>query len=134
PDEDRVERIAHLVRCPQCLGQSIAESPAPIARDMLRTVEERVAAGWSDRQIIDAFRASFTDVILLDPPARGANLLLWLVPGLAVGVGVMMMLGRRRSPPPLPAPPAPSLPPPAGEPGVPERAGTVFRLPGRRHE
>ena len=52
-------------------------------------VEERIAQGWSDEQIIDAFVASYGEWILLDPPIAPATALLWLIPAAGVAVGVL---------------------------------------------
>lgn len=101
PERDRAADIGARLRCPQCQGESIAESPAPIARDMMALVEELVAQGYSDRQVIDTVLDSYTGAVLLDPPRSGVTLLLWLTPLLGIIAGVAVVWGRRRrtSPP-----------------------------------
>ncbi|MGB8360286.1 MAG: cytochrome c-type biogenesis protein CcmH [Acidimicrobiia bacterium] len=42
------------------------------------------------------FRARYGEGILLDPPFSGKTLLIWILPILAVGGGVWMILTRRR--------------------------------------
>lgn len=89
--QDRVERIGSLIKCPVCQGESIANSPATMARDMMDLIGARVDAGRSDDAIIDELLSSFTGAILLDPPVSGSTLLLWLAPLGAVLVGIAVI-------------------------------------------
>ena len=107
---DRVEAIGSRIRCPVCQGESIADSPSQLAEDMMDLVAERVASGAGDQQIIDELLASYTGALLLDPPASGSTLVLWLAPLAAVGVGVGIIQWWRRHPGPEPATEAPSAP------------------------
>ncbi len=95
--EDRVASLGASIRCPVCQGESILDSPAETAKVMMDIVEEKVASGESDQQIIQYFTGRFGDGILLDPPLSGKTLLVWIVPLLAVGGGIWMILSRRRA-------------------------------------
>lgn len=97
-DEDRARAIGSRVKCPVCQGVAIADSPSETARAMMDVVEERIAEGWSDDQIIDYFSERYTDSIVIDPPFAGNTLLVWLLPLLAVVAGVFMILTRRKAP------------------------------------
>lgn len=90
-DTDRVQAIGERIKCPVCQGESIATSPAQMARDMMSLVAERVAAGDDDQSIIDQLLSSYSGAVLLDPPASGPTLILWLAPlgVLVVGLGVI---------------------------------------------
>jgi cytochrome c-type biogenesis protein CcmH len=99
-DADRVEAIGERIKCPVCQGESIANSPSQLARDMMAVVEQRVAEGESDQAIIDELLASYSGAVLLDPPASGWTLVLWLAPILALGGGVAVILWWRRHPGP----------------------------------
>jgi cytochrome c-type biogenesis protein CcmH len=96
--EDRVEGLGLRIKCPVCQGEAIYASPAETARAMMEIVEEKVAAGESDDEILEYFRARYTDAIILDPPFRGKTLAVWLLPLVALGVGIFMILGRRAAP------------------------------------
>lgn len=97
-EADRVERIGSQIKCPVCQGESIANSPADMARDMMAFVEERVAAGVSDDEIVDELLGSYTGAVLLDPPASGSTLFLWLAPLLALALGVGVITWWRKHP------------------------------------
>ncbi len=61
-------------------------------------VAERVAAGATDDEIIDELLASYSGALLLDPPASGSTLALWLAPIAAIAVGVLVILWWKRHP------------------------------------
>ncbi len=96
--EDRVASLGAAIKCPVCQGEAILDSPSPTAKAMLEVVEEKVAAGESDQQIVAYFQGRFGDGIYLDPPFAGRTLLVWLIPLFAVAGGVWMILSRRRKP------------------------------------
>ena len=95
-DEDRVARIASSLRCPACQSVSVEEASAPIARDIRESIAAQVAEGRSDAEIKDFFATKYGDWVLLDTPPRGRTLVLWLIPGLVFGFGVLAILSRLR--------------------------------------
>jgi cytochrome c-type biogenesis protein CcmH len=99
PAPDRAQELSQRLRCPVCKSVSVAESPSDTATAMRQVVAEQVAAGRSDTEIIDFFRARYGDWVLLDPPTRGSTLLLWLVPLAVALVGVAVVLARVRAGP-----------------------------------
>ena len=79
-----------------CQGLPITESPSDLSQQMLRDLREQVVAGRSRDQITGYFAARYGDTVLLDPPRRGVNLLLWLGPLLAFVLGGGWLLGYLR--------------------------------------
>lgn len=92
----RARSLAGELRCPVCQGLSIADSPAPLAEQMRRIVRDQLAAGATDQDVRDFFVARYGTWILLAPPARGPDLLLWLAPGAFVLVGLIAVTIRSR--------------------------------------
>ena len=76
--EARAREISQKLRCPVCQGENIDESNAPISRDLRLYVRERIVAGDSDDQVIDAVVDRFGEFVLFEPRAKGGNLVLWL--------------------------------------------------------
>lgn len=97
-DADRVQSIGERIKCPVCQGESIANSPSEMARDMMGLIAERVEAGVDDDAIVDELLGSYSGAVLLDPPARGATLILWLAPLAAVAVGAAVIYWWRKHP------------------------------------
>lgn len=94
--QDRTSELQQRLRCPVCKSVSIDESQSQTAVALRRAVAEQVAAGRSDAEIIDFFRARYGDWVLLDPPVRGTTALLWLLPAAATLAGATALLARVR--------------------------------------
>jgi len=97
--ELRARNLSRELRCMVCQNQSIDDSEAPLARDLRLLVRERIAAGDSDRQVLDFLVARYGEFVLLKPPLEPQTWLLWLLTPLALGGGglALWFQGRRRS-------------------------------------
>lgn len=95
--EARARALSQQLRCMVCQNQSIDDSEAPLARDIRLLVRERIAAGDSDKQVIDFLVARYGEFVLLKPRFERQTLLLWLVPPLLlIGGGLALWLHTRR--------------------------------------
>ena len=65
------------LRCLVCQNQTIADSNADLAQDLRRQIREQIAAGKSDREIVDYMVARYGDFVLYQPPLKPTTLLLW---------------------------------------------------------
>lgn len=116
PREARVQALGKQLRCPMCQGLSIADSSSSAARAQMDKVRELVAAGKSDQEIRDYFTSRYGEWALLEPPASGMNILVWILPLLLlVGGGLAIARTMRRPVPPAP-PAAPEARPPSEDP------------------
>jgi cytochrome c-type biogenesis protein CcmH len=103
--EEEVHAIATELRCVVCQNLSVADSPSEMARQMRDLIRERLAAGDRPEQVMAYFVQRYGEWVLLAPPARGLNLLLWLAPfgAVLIGLAVVATLARRwRRRPPSP--------------------------------
>lgn len=101
-EERRAQELNRAIMCPVCPGESIDQSQNQLAAQMRAIVAEKLAAGESEAEIKTFFVERYGDSVLLSPPERGFNLLVWIVPvvGLAAaGLAAALALRRmRRSP------------------------------------
>lgn len=88
--EARARQIGQMLRCPVCQGENIDESNAPISRDLRLYVRERIVAGDSDVQVIDAVADRFGEFVLFQPRAEGGNLILWLAGPVTALLGLLV--------------------------------------------
>lgn len=95
-DAGRAQAIAENLRCPFCSGESIAEAPSQIARDLEVFIVEKVDEGWTDDEVYAFFAARYGERVRLDPPLAGWGVALWLSPIVLAGVGLLAILSRRR--------------------------------------
>lgn len=78
--EARTSEVAAGLRCAVCQGISIQESPSALAREMRDVVKEQLRAGRTPEEVRGYFVSKYGDWILLAPPARGLNLLIYVLP------------------------------------------------------
>jgi len=98
---ERADALAGELRCPDCQGLSVADSPTASAQEIRRQIDELIAAGASDQSVRDHYVARFGEWILLAPRSP----LLWAVPFavvLAAAAGLGWVLARRRQASPGP--------------------------------
>jgi cytochrome c-type biogenesis protein CcmH len=95
--DEAVHAIASQLRCVVCQNLSVADSPSEMAHQMRDLIRERLAAGDRPDEVMAYFVQRYGEWVLLAPPARGLNLLLWLAPfgAVAGGLAVVLTLTRR---------------------------------------
>ena len=98
----RVRTLAHELRCLVCQNQTLADSNAPLAIDLRNQIREQLAAGKSERDVIDFMVARYGDFVLYRPPFKASTAALWLGPFalLALGAWILWRRVRRRAPGP----------------------------------
>lgn len=97
--QDRVNAISETVKCPVCAGESVLESNAPASVEIRRQIAEQVQQGQTNEQIRSYYAAKYGEAILLTPSASGVNALVWILPvvALAIGIAVLVIVFRRWS-------------------------------------
>lgn len=95
--ERATHEVARLMRCPVCQGLSVADSPTDSALAMREEVRSLLAAGYTEDQIFEYFEASYGEFIRLQPKPEGFNLLVWVVPVLALFAGAALIFLRLRA-------------------------------------
>jgi cytochrome c-type biogenesis protein CcmH len=93
----RSVKLAEELRCLVCQNQSIAESNAELALDLRRQINEQIAAGRSDREIIDFMVERYGDFVLYRPPVKATTLVLWGGPFLLLAGGVVVLVRTLRA-------------------------------------
>ncbi len=91
PLERRTRDVASQLRCPVCQGVSIQDSPSELAVEMKNVVREQLAAGRTPEEVKGYFVEKYGDWVLLEPPATGFNLLVYLLPVFAVLGGLLIV-------------------------------------------
>lgn len=87
----RTKHIAAQLRCPVCQGLSLQESQSELSHQMKGVIRDQIVAGKTDEQVMKYFVAKYGEWILLEPPAHGFNLAVYLLPFIMLfgGMGVL---------------------------------------------
>jgi cytochrome c-type biogenesis protein CcmH len=86
-----VREIAGALKCPVCQNISVADSPSDLAQQMRDLIQRKVAAGETREQILEYFVERYGEDVLLDPPGKGFNRLLWWGPAVVLAFGLAVV-------------------------------------------
>jgi len=92
------QELINELRCPKCQNQTIADSNAPLAKDLRDRTYEMVKSGQSKQQILDFMVARYGDFVHYQPPFRWSTSILWLGPLLAILLGIITIIWMVRRP------------------------------------
>jgi cytochrome c-type biogenesis protein CcmH/NrfF len=88
--------IGVQLRCPTCLGETVADSSSPIAAAMRAAIRDRLDAGDEPAEVLAWFAERYGPDVLLDPQPSGAGLLFLVLPLLlVVGACAIALMGGR---------------------------------------
>jgi cytochrome c-type biogenesis protein CcmH len=97
--EARARALSQDLRCLVCRNENIDDSDADLAHDLRVLLRERLVAGDTDAEAMAYIVDRYGEFVLLNPPAKGVNLALWLAgPAvLLLGGGAAFVTLRRRA-------------------------------------
>ncbi len=98
-EERRFRALVSELRCTVCQNESLAESTAPLARDLRMEVFAMLQDGRADMEIRQFMVERYGDFVLYRPPLAGHTLLLWFGPILLlIGslIGAFFVIKNRR--------------------------------------
>ncbi|WP_446830108.1 cytochrome c-type biogenesis protein [Candidatus Foliamicus sp.] len=102
--QELYRKLLEEVRCMVCQNQNLADSDAPLARDMRRELHKMVKDGASEDDVKQFLLDRYGDFALYRPRLAPNTLLLWAGPVIVVAVafGTLAAVIRRRSRLPIP--------------------------------
>lgn len=104
PSDDEVNRVAKSLYCPVCENIPLDVCPTTACQEWRELIRQKLGEGMTDEQIKDYFALQYGDRVLSAPPPSGLNLLVYIIPPLAIAGGAVMLYrvlrkGKRRVPP-----------------------------------
>lgn len=94
--EARVKALSVELRCLVCQNQTVADSDAPVARDMRAQVRAQLSAGKSDAEVKQYMTERFGDFVLYKPPLKASTVVLWIAPFALLALAVVLLAARLR--------------------------------------
>ena len=96
--QQRYQRLTHEFRCLVCQNQDLAESDAPLARDLRDKIVDMLQKDWSDKAIEQYMRDRYGEFVLFKPSFSRVGWVLWVGPFvfLIVGFGLAWSCLRKK--------------------------------------
>ncbi|MBS1847995.1 MAG: cytochrome c-type biogenesis protein CcmH [Actinobacteria bacterium] len=88
---ERTRSVADTIRCPQCTDKSMAASDAPTSVAGRAEIQRQLVAGRTPDEVRAWFAARYGQDILLTPPRRGVEGLIWMIPVIAFVVAAAVL-------------------------------------------
>ena len=92
----RVRALSAELRCLVCQNQTVADSDAPVARDMRDQVRTQLAAGKTEAEVKTYMTDRFGDFVLYNPPFKATTVVLWAGPFAVLLLGGFLLILRLR--------------------------------------
>jgi cytochrome c-type biogenesis protein CcmH len=99
---DRAREIGMHLKC-MCKGCDMSaggcshpggafSGPCPTAKAMMQDVDQHIAKGETDEQIIQAFVNQYGGIVYVEPPKHGFGLVAWIMPFFYTIVGLALVV------------------------------------------
>lgn len=91
PTDDDVNAIAKQLYCPVCENIPLDACGTAACEQWRGIIRDKLAEGWTEDQIKNYFVDQYGDRVLAEPPRRGFNWLVYIVPLVMFVVGGFML-------------------------------------------
>ena len=88
----RYKALSQELRCPKCQNQNIADSNAPISRDLRAIVHEQLEAGATDEEIVNFLVDRYGEFVRYRPGMDSNTLWLWSAPVILFVMAIAVVL------------------------------------------
>jgi cytochrome c-type biogenesis protein CcmH len=91
PSDDEVNEIAEDLYCPVCENIPLDTCGTEACEQWRGVIRDKLSEGWTEEQIKNYFVAQYGDRVLAEPPRRGFNWLIYVVPPAVFAAGVYLL-------------------------------------------
>ncbi|MBI3738948.1 MAG: cytochrome c-type biogenesis protein CcmH [Chloroflexi bacterium] len=97
PTDDEVNRIAHQLYCPVCENTPLDVCPTEACRQWRDLIRQQLSQGWTEDQIKQYFIDQYGVRVVGEPPARGLNWLVYILPPVIILAGAILLFRALRA-------------------------------------
>lgn len=90
--DDQINAIASQLYCPVCENIPLDTCPTQACVQWRQVIHDKLAAGWSEAEIKTYFVDQYGDRVLAEPPARGFNWLIYVLPPMVFLAGAYALI------------------------------------------
>lgn len=91
PSDDEINEIAEDLYCPVCENIPLDTCGTEACEQWRGGIRDKLSEGWTEEQIKNYFVAQYGDRVLAEPPRRGFNWLIYVVPPAVFAAGVYLL-------------------------------------------
>ena len=91
-EEDLNNKVLKNLRCLVCQGQTIADSNSDFAQIIKSVVVDKIQEGLTEKEIYSFLSDKYGDWILFNPPLKKNSYVLWFLPYVLFGIGILFLL------------------------------------------
>jgi len=91
PSDDEINEIAEDLYCPVCENIPLDTCGTEACEQWRGVIRDKLSEGWTEEQIKNYFVAQYGDRVLAEPPRRGFNWLIYVVPPAVFAAGVYLL-------------------------------------------
>lgn len=97
PSDDEVNGVAKKLYCPVCPNTPLDVCETKACQDWRAEIRAQLSSGWSEEQVMDTFVQRYGERVLAEPERQGFSSLLWVLPYVAVVMGLIIVYLALRS-------------------------------------
>lgn len=97
PSDDDVNAVAKKLYCPVCPNTPLDVCETKACQDWRAEIRTQLSSGWSEEQVMDYFVQRYGERVLAEPEREGFSSLLWVLPYVAVALGLIVVFLALRS-------------------------------------
>lgn len=115
PTDDDVNTVAKKLYCPVCPNTPLDVCETQACADWRAQIRNQLSEGWTEEQVMAYFVEQYGERVLAEPERSGFTSLVWILPVVAVALGLLVagqaLRNWQRSRQPQVATAAPTEPP-----------------------
>lgn len=89
--DDEVNEVARKLYCPVCENIPLDVCPTQACAQWRALIREKLEAGWTVEQIQEYFATQYGDRVLPEPPKKGINWLVYILPPIMILGGAILL-------------------------------------------
>ena len=89
--DDEVNAVAKDMYCPVCENIPLDVCPTVACQQWRDEIRQKLTEGWTEEEIEDFFVIRYGDRVLAEPPRRGFNWLIYVVPPIVIVLAAFLL-------------------------------------------
>lgn len=91
PTDNEVNAVAKKLYCPVCPNTPLDVCETQACKDWRAQIRDQLAAGWNEKQVMAYFVQQYGERVLGEPQRSGFTSMVWVLPMIAVLLGVVIV-------------------------------------------